>query len=54
MPYRSPGAPKGPKSFLKGKPIRYYRPKGSAAIRTLIDEGFQAFNAAPAGEVSRG
>ena len=45
MPYRSPGAPKGAKSFLKGKPIRYYRPKGSAAVRTLIDEGFQAFNA---------
>src|SRR5689334_9140378 len=50
MPYRSPGAPKGAKSFLKGKPIRYYRPKGSAAVRTLIDEGFQAFNAARLGE----
>ncbi|MSO36326.1 MAG: deoxyhypusine synthase, partial [Acidobacteria bacterium] len=52
MPYRSPGAPKG-KSFLKGKPIRYYRPKGSAAIRTLIDDGFQAFNAARLGEACR-
>ena len=53
MPYRSPGAPKGPKSFLKGKPIRYYRPKGSAAVRHLIDEGFQAFNAARLGEACR-
>src|SRR5262249_43666530 len=31
--------------FLSGKPIRYYRPRGSADIRRLIDEGFQAFNA---------
>src|SRR4030095_13636161 len=53
MPYRSPGAPKGAKSFLKGKPIRYYRPKGSRAVRTLIDEGFQAFNAARLGESCR-
>ena len=53
MPYRSPGAPKGAKSFLTGKPIRYYRPKGSAAVRTLIDEGFQAFNAARLGEACR-
>jgi deoxyhypusine synthase len=53
MPYRAPGAPKGAKSFLTGKPIRYYRPKGSAAVRTLIDEGFQAFNAARLGEACR-
>ena len=53
MPYRSPGAPKGAKSFLKGKPIRYYRPKGSAAVRTLLEEGFQAFNAARLGEACR-
>src|ERR671919_2647033 len=53
MPYRAPGAPKGAKSFLKGKPIKYYRPKGSAAVRTLIDEGFQAFNAARLGEACR-
>src|SRR3982751_5039969 len=53
MPYRSPGAPKGAKSFLTGKPIRYYRPKGSAALRHLIDEGFQAFNAARLGEACR-
>jgi deoxyhypusine synthase len=30
---------------LSGKPIRYYRPHGSAEIRQLIDGGFQAFNA---------
>jgi deoxyhypusine synthase len=53
MPYRSPGAPKSAKSFLKGKPIRYYRPKGSTAVRTLIDDGFQAFNAARLGEACR-
>ena len=54
MPHRAPGSPpKGPKSFLAGKPIRYYRPKGSAAVRTLIDEGFQAFNAARLGEACR-
>lgn len=46
MPYRAPGAPGNTRqNFLSGKPIRYYRPKGSAEIRHLIDEGFQAFNA---------
>ena len=51
MPYRSPGAPqKTRKQLLSGKPIRYYRPRGSADIRALIDEGFQAFNAARLGE----
>ena len=46
MPYRAPGSPGHPRpSFLTGKPIRYYRPKGSPAVRQLIDEGFQAFNA---------
>ena len=54
MPYRAPGSPqKNRKGFLSGKPIRYYRPRGSAAIRTLIDEGFQAFNAARLGEACR-
>jgi deoxyhypusine synthase len=54
MPYRSPGSPrKNARSFLSGKPIRYYRPRGSAAFRTLIDEGFQAFNAARLGEACR-
>ena len=46
MPHRSPGSPgHSRQQFLSGKPIRYYRPTGSAAVRTLIDEGFQAFNA---------
>ena len=36
-----------------GRPIRYYRPRGSADVRTLIDEGFQAFNAARLGEACR-
>jgi deoxyhypusine synthase len=31
--------------YLKGRPIQYYRPRGSADIRALIDSGFQAFNA---------
>jgi deoxyhypusine synthase len=51
MPHRAPGSPrKSAKSFLAGKPIRYYRPQGSADIRRLIDEGFQAYNAARLGE----
>ena len=51
MPHRAPGSPKkSPKSFLAGKPIRYYRPRGSAEVRRLIDDGFQAFNAARLGE----
>jgi deoxyhypusine synthase len=46
MPHRAPGSP-GHKSsnYLSGKAIRYYRPRGSADIRQLIDGGFQAFNA---------
>jgi len=46
VPHRAPGSP-GPtrQQFLSGKPIRYYRPRGSSEIRTLVDEGFQAFNA---------
>ena len=46
MPYRAPGAPGSRPSVLSGKPIRYYRPKGSQEVRHLVDEGFQAFNAA--------
>src|SRR6195256_90771 len=47
MPYRAPGAPEPPRSkILSGKPIRYYRPKGSQELRHLVDEGFQAFKAA--------
>src|SRR3954469_2441593 len=46
LPHRAPGTPgKSRQQFLSGKPIRYYRPKGSLEIRHLIDEGFQAFNA---------
>jgi deoxyhypusine synthase len=46
LPYRAPGSPgKARQNLLSGKPIRYYRPKGSPAIRELIDDGFQAFNA---------
>ena len=46
MPYRAPGSPGQARSqILSGKPIRYYRPTGSQAIRHLVDEGFQAFNA---------
>jgi len=54
MPHRAPGSPqKQRKGFLSGKPIHYYRPTGARAIRTLIDEGFQAFNAARLGEACR-
>jgi deoxyhypusine synthase len=46
LPHRAPGAPGNTRqNYLSGKPISYYRPKGSADIRHLIDEGFQAFNA---------
>jgi deoxyhypusine synthase len=54
MPHRAPGSPStSAKSFLTGKPIRYYRPRGGADIRRLIDDGFQAFNAARLGEACR-
>ena len=54
MPHRAPGAPdKARSGHLSGKPIRYYRPRGSADIKHLIDEGFQAFNAARLGEACR-
>ena len=47
MPYRRSGAPTSTQQrYLSGQPIRYYRPRGSAEVRQLIDEGFQAFNAA--------
>ena len=46
MPHRAPGAPgHSASSYLSGKPITYYRPRGSADIRQLVDSGFQAFNA---------
>lgn len=54
MPHRAPGSPDTSHShYLSGTPIRYYRPRGSAEIRRLIDEGFQAFNAARLGEACR-
>src|SRR6476619_885125 len=45
VPHRAPGSPGHSKDYLTGKAIRYYRPRGSAEIRQLIDGGFQAFNA---------
>ncbi len=46
VPHRSPGSSQSQqREYLRGKPITYYRPQGSAGVRTLIDEGFQAFNA---------
>jgi deoxyhypusine synthase len=54
VPHRAPGAPQQRRAdYLSGKPIRYYRPRGSPDIRHLIDEGFQAFNAARLGEACR-
>ena len=47
MPHRAPGASDGRKGqYLSGKPIKYYRPRGSQEVRALIDDGFQAFNGA--------
>jgi deoxyhypusine synthase len=46
VPHRAPGSSgHAPKDYLKGKPIKYYRPRGSAEVRQLIEGGFQAFNA---------
>ncbi len=46
MPHRAPGSPGHSKTnYLTGRPIQYYRPRGSADVRELIDGGFQAFNA---------
>jgi deoxyhypusine synthase len=54
VPYRQPGASsRTQKDYLSGKPIGFYRPRGSADIRHLIDEGFQAFNAARLSEACR-
>src|SRR5437588_12278155 len=52
MPYRHPGS-SGASGPLSGKPIGFYRPRGSQEVRHLIDEGFQAFNAARLGEACR-
>jgi deoxyhypusine synthase len=54
LPYRAPGSlGKSRQSFLSGKPITYYRPKGSQEVRHLIDEGFQAFNAGRLSEAAQ-
>ncbi|HZA33968.1 MAG TPA: hypothetical protein VE505_03515, partial [Vicinamibacterales bacterium] len=54
MPHRAPGASgRSTPQYLAGKPITYYRPRGSAEVRALIDEGFQAFNAARLSEACR-
>jgi deoxyhypusine synthase len=54
VPHRAPGSPgKSRQQYLSGKQIRYYRPRGSADVRHLIEEGFQAFNAARLGEACR-
>jgi deoxyhypusine synthase len=46
VPHRAPGSPaRGPRQYLTGRPITYYRPTGDPAIVRLIDQGFQAFNA---------
>jgi deoxyhypusine synthase len=46
VPHRAPGSPaRGPRQYLSGRPITYFRPTGDPAIRNLIDHGFQAFNA---------
>jgi deoxyhypusine synthase len=52
MPYRHPGAPAS-QGALSGKPITFYRPQGSQEVRHLIDESFQAFNAARLSEACR-
>jgi deoxyhypusine synthase len=53
VPHRAPGAPAPTPHYLSGKPITYYRPRGSAAVTSLIDDGFQAFNAARLSEACR-
>jgi deoxyhypusine synthase len=46
VPHRAPGSPgHSTTNYLTGKAIKYYRPRGSAEVRHLIDAGFQAFNA---------
>ena len=41
------------RGLLSGKPIGFYRPRGSPDIRRLVDDGFQAFNAARLSEACR-
>jgi deoxyhypusine synthase len=54
VPHRAPGSPGHSRAdYLSGRQITYYRPKGSADITRLIDDGFQAFNAARLSEAAR-
>jgi deoxyhypusine synthase len=54
VPHRAPGSPRSSaRSRLSGRPIRYFRPRGSADLRRLVEDGFQAFNAARIGEACR-
>ena len=54
MPHRAPGTPvSSARKHLGGEAIRYYRPRGSADVRQLVDHGFQAFNAGRLGEACR-
>jgi deoxyhypusine synthase len=54
VPHRAPGSPgHHAADYLKGQPIRYYRPRGSADVRHLLDNGFQAFNAGRLSEACR-
>jgi deoxyhypusine synthase len=54
VPHRSPDLSRRTAGdYLTGRPIRYYRPRGSADLRRLIDDGFQAFNAARLSEACR-
>jgi deoxyhypusine synthase len=54
VPHRAPGSPGHSRAdHLSGRPITYYRPKGSPDIRRLLDDGFQAFNAARLSEACR-
>jgi deoxyhypusine synthase len=46
VPHRAPGSPgHNPQQYLTGRPIQYYRPRGSQEVRQLLEHGFQAFNA---------
>ena len=46
LPHRAPGSPGHSAEIVPfGQADRNYRPQGSAEIRHLIDDGFQAFNA---------
>jgi deoxyhypusine synthase len=54
MSHGHPGSPDSAgRGHLSGKPIGFYRPRGSPDVRRLIDDGFQAFNAARLSEACR-